>query len=65
LAKQNLEEDKNLGGIAPECPRGCRSDSDFPDTSLNRHYLTKQSNWDKRGLIVVTVIFGTIRRTGL
>jgi len=33
----------NLRGIDPECPRGYRPDFDFPDTSLNRHHLTKQS----------------------
>jgi len=27
-------------------------DSDYPNTSLNRHYLTKQSSPDKRGLTV-------------
>ena len=47
-------------GIAPECPRGYRPDSDFPDTSLNRHYLMKQSSSDERGLTTFTVIFGTI-----
>jgi len=41
-----------------DCPRGYRSDSDFPDTSLNRHFLTKQSSSDKRGLTVVTVFSG-------
>jgi len=49
---------KNVRGIAPECPRGYRSDSDFVDTSLNRHYLTKQSSSDERGLTVVTVFSG-------
>ena len=49
---------KNFGRIAPEYLRGYRSDSDFPDTSLNRHFLTKQSSSDKRGLTVVTVFSG-------
>ena len=53
----------NLWGIGPKCHRGYRPDFDFPDTSLNRHYLTKQSSSDKRGLTVVTVIFGTKRRS--
>ena len=48
----------NLWGIVPECPRGYRFDSDFPDTFLNRHYLTKQSSSDKGGLTVVTVFSG-------
>jgi len=33
---------KNLGELAPKAPRGYRFDSDFLDTLLNRHYLTKQ-----------------------
>jgi len=47
----------------PECPRGYRPDSVFPDTLLNQHYLTKQSSLDKQGLTVVTIVFGTIRRS--
>jgi len=41
-----------------DCPRGYRSDSDFLDTSLNQHFLTKQISSDKRGLTVVTVFSG-------
>jgi len=47
-------EHKKFRGIAPECPHGYRPDFDFSDTSLNRHYLTKPSSWDKRGLTVVS-----------
>jgi len=45
---------KNLGGLPLNASRDYRSDSNFPDTSLNQHYLTKQSSSDKRGLTVVT-----------
>jgi len=67
LAKQNLEKHKEIwGGFPPNIACGYRPDSDFPDTSLNRHFLTKQSSSsDKRGLTVVTVIFRTIKCTGL
>jgi len=61
LAKQNLEKHKKIErGFPPNAPRGYRSDSDFPDTWLNRHFLMKQSSSDKRGLTVVTVFSGQL-----
>ena len=49
---------KFTGGLSPNTPRGYRPDSDFPDNSLNRHYLTKPSSSDKRGLTVDTAFSG-------
>jgi len=31
-------------------------DSDYPETSLNRHYLAKQNSPDKRGLTATPVL---------
>ena len=45
---------RNLGEVSPNAAYGHRPDSDFPDTLLSRHYLTKQSSLDKRGLTVVS-----------
>jgi len=54
LAQPNLEEHKIINGNCSRIPPWLRPDSDFPDTSLSRHYLTKQSSSDERGLTVVS-----------